>query len=206
MNGTFMPGEKDWRTINEVRAEAIVCCRCDLCYTRTNVVFGEGPSPSGMMIVGEGPGREEDEQGKPFVGAAGRELNKVLSLAGLDRGQIWVTNIVRCRPAIRVDDVLRNRPPRMEEIKACDLWMSAEVQFVSPKVIVCLGAVPAQALIGRNFKMEDGRGRWYQSKFSVPTTATYHPAYVLRLRGADRERIESLMIADFKTASSKLVG
>jgi len=96
-----MPGEKNWRTINEVRAEAIVCCRCDLCYTRTNVVFGEGPSPSGMMIVGEGPGRDEDEQGKPFVGAAGRELNKVLSLAGLDRGQIWVTNIVRCRPAMR---------------------------------------------------------------------------------------------------------
>ncbi|MDI6827725.1 MAG: uracil-DNA glycosylase [Armatimonadota bacterium] len=197
-----MQGEGNWRTIEDVRAEAIVCCRCDLCFSRTHVVFGEGPPQSEMMIIGEGPGSEEDKQGKPFVGAAGRELNKVLSLAGLDREQIWITNIVRCRPATRENNMLRNRPPRMEEIKACDIWMSAEVRFISPKLIVCLGAVPAQALIGRGFKMEEGRGRWHQSKFSIPTTATYHPAYVLRLKAEDRERIESLMVADFKMAKS----
>lgn len=193
-----------WNNIEEVRAEALVCCRCDLCYGRTHVVFGEGPSDARAMIVGEGPGREEDEAARPFVGKAGKYLDRLLEEAGLDRETLWVTNIVRCRPTRREDDKLRNRAPRTTEIRACDIWTSATYHFVNPDLVMCLGAAPAQALISKDFRIGEGRGRWHEGREGRLTTATYHPAYVLGLRGEDRRSIEEQMLADFAMMRSEL--
>jgi len=198
-------GEQErWRTIEEVRAEAIACCRCDLCYPRTYVVFGEGPAPARLMIAGEGPGAEEDKKARPFVGRAGKLLDGLLSHAGMRRADIWITNIVRCRPVTEQAGTLRNRAPRADEIKACDLWMTQEYKFVSPELVLCLGAVPAQALISPRFGVGDGRGKWYTGRGGIPTTATYHPAYVLRLRGEDRRVIEDQMLQDLAMVAARL--
>ena len=193
-----------WRTIDDVHADAIVCCRCDLCYTRTHVVFGEGPAPARLMIVGEGPGADEDERARPFIGRAGKLLDSLLSDAGIRREDAWITNIVRCRPVTRQAGALRNRAPRADEIKACNIWMAQEYRFVSPQFVVCLGAVPAQVLISPGFRISKGRGRWHESRDGIPTTATYHPAYALRLTGEDRRSIEEQMLEDFRFMAGHL--
>ncbi len=199
-----MVGEERWKTIEDVRAEAIVCCRCDLCYSRTHVVFGEGPSDARLMMVGEGPGQEEDKLAYPFVGRAGQYLTRLVQEVGMRREDIWVTNIVRCRPCTRQDSVLRNRTPQADEIKACDMWMAAEYRFVDPELVLCLGGAPAQALISKSFRIREGRGRWHEGRNGKATAATYHPAYVFRLRGDDRRSVESQMLADLELVSRRL--
>ncbi len=196
--------DNHWQTIDEVRTEASVCCRCNLCYTRTNVVFGCGAVPSRLMVVGEGPGAEEDKEATPFVGRAGRLLDQIFLKSGIRREDMWITNIVRCRPTAKEGETVRNRAPRSPEITACNIWMEQEYRFVSPSVVICLGAVPAQALIGRGFRIGEGRGALHNGRRGIPTTATYHPAYVLRLRGPDRARIEGLMIKDFRMAAEHM--
>ncbi len=195
---------ENWRTIDDVRREAVVCCRCDLCYSRAHVVFGEGRSLSTLMIVGEGPGADEDAQGRPFVGRAGRLLDEVLSATDIDRDDVWVTNIVRCRPVAKRDNNLRNRAPRADEIKACGIWMDQEYRFVSPQLVLCLGVTPAQALISRQFKISEGRGKWHAGRNDVPTTATYHPAYIFRLGVDDRKSVESQMREDLQMVADRL--
>jgi uracil-DNA glycosylase len=191
-------------TIEQVRDEALICCRCDLCYGRRNVVFGIGPVPARLMIIGEGPGADEDEQGIPFVGRAGKLLDGLLQDAGIRREATWVTNTVRCRPTAKSDGGVRNRPPRITEIRACDIWTSQELRFVSPGLLVCLGAVPAQALISRTFRITQERGRWHEGRNGIRAIATYHPAYVLRLAGDDRRAIESQMLEDLRMVSARL--
>jgi len=193
-----------WRTIDDVRADAVVCRRCDLCYTRTHVVFGEGPAPARLMIVGEGPGADEDEQGRPFVGRAGKLLDSLLSDAGIRREDTWIANTVRCRPVTKQGGRLQNRAPRADEIKACNIWMAQEYKFVSPRFVVCLGAAPAQALISPGFRIGEGRGQWHEGRGGIPTTATYHPAYALRLRGEDRRVVEWRMLEDFRFVAGHL--
>ncbi|HUV04057.1 MAG TPA: uracil-DNA glycosylase [Armatimonadota bacterium] len=193
-----------WRTIDDVRADAAVCCRCDLCYSRTHVVFGEGPAPARLMIVGEGPGADEDEQARPFVGRAGKLLDTLLSDAGIRREDAWITNIVRCRPATKQAGALRNRAPRPDEIKACNVWMTQEFRFVSPQFVVCLGAVPAQVLISPGFRVGEGCGRWHEGRGGIPATATYHPAYVLRFVGEARRSVEERMLEDFRLVARDL--
>ena len=192
-----------WHTIEEVRLEAIVCCRCPLCYTRTHVVFGTGPAPARLMIVGEGPGADEDFAGTPFVGKSGKTLDKMLSDAGLTREEIWVTNIVRCRLASLTERGLQNRAPRPEEIRACTLWMDQEFRFVQPEVVLCLGLIPAQALIGRSLKLAEGRGKWHEGRNGIPTTVTYHPA--MRYMGREKKPIvEAQMAEDFRMVAARL--
>ena len=202
--GTQMSFEGRWQAIEEVRAEAVVCCRCDLCDTRTNVVFGEGPVPARLMIVGEGPGADEDKQARPFIGRAGKLLDELLSFAGIRREDTWITNIVRCRPVTDSTSGGRNRAPRADEIRACNIWMAQEYRFVSPELVICLGAVPAKELISPRLGISEGRGRWHAGRGDIPTTATYHPAYVLRLQGEDRRRVESQMREDLRMAAARL--
>ncbi len=199
-----MDTNEHFDTIDQVRREAIICCRCDLCYGRQNVVFGEGPVPARLMIVGEGPGAEEDEQARPFVGRAGKLLDRLLLDAGIRREEAWVSNTVRCRPTAKSDSSVRNRPPRVPEIRACDIWMTQELRFVSPNLLVCLGAVPAQALIDRKFRITQERGQWHEGRNGIPAIATYHPAYVLRLTGEDRRSIESQMLEDLRMVAARL--
>jgi DNA polymerase len=158
------------------------------------------------MVVGEGPGADEDAAGRPFVGRAGKVLDGVLAAAGIPRENVWVTNTVRCRPTSVEGGTVKNRPPRSDEVKACSIWMSAEIEFVSPQTIICLGAVPAKALISRDFRIGEGRGQWHTGISGILATATYHPAYLLRLRGEDRERIESQMVEDFTMVAKRLGG
>ncbi len=172
------------RRLAEVRAEALHCRRCDLWRTRRQVVFGEGAVGAKIMLVGEGPGESEDKVGRPFVGRAGMLLDRALLEAGIIREQIWVTNIVRSRPVRKENDALHNRAPLAGEVKACEIWMEAELKYVQPRVVVCLGAVPAHYLIHRNFRLNAERGRLFEVDGSR-RLATFHPAYVLRLRGRD---------------------
>lgn len=199
-----MDTSEHFETIEQVREEAIICCRCDLCYGRTNVVFGDGPVPARLMIVGEGPGADEDEQARPFVGSAGKTLDKLLGEAGIPREEVWVTNTVRCRPTAKSDSGVRNRPPRADEIRACNIWMTQELRFVLPEMLVCLGAVPAQALIDRKFRITQERGKWHTGRDGISATATYHPAYVLRLTGEDRRAVESQMLDDLRMVAARL--
>ncbi len=181
--GELTPAERA-RRLAEVRAEALRCQRCGLWRTRTQVVFGEGDIGAKLMLVGEGPGESEDKIGHPFVGRAGMLLDRVLMAAGIVREQIWITNIVRSRPARKEDNVLHNRAPLAGEVKACEVWMEAELKYVQPRVVVCLGAVPAHYLIHRDFRLTVERGRLFEVDGSL-RLATFHPAYVLRLRGRD---------------------
>ena len=192
-----------WRTIDEVRADASVCCRCDLCYTRTWVVFGQGPAPARIMLVGEGPGAEEDMAGRPFVGKAGYLLNGLLAEAGVSRENIWVTNIVRCRPVAPSPTGGRNRPIRPDEVRACDVWLAQEFRFARPEVVVCLGTLPAQVLISRSFRMKQDQGRWYEGRGGIPAIATYHPSYVPRFRWKEREIVQAQMVRVFKMALAR---
>lgn len=192
-----------WPTIEGVRLDAIICCRCPLCYNRTHVVFGKGPTPARLMLVGEGPGADEDAQATPFVGKSGKTLDKMLADAGLRREDIWVTNIVRCRPASLTERGLQNRAPRPEEISACKLWMDQELRFVAPEAILCLGLLPAQALIRRSLKLAEARGKWHEGPNGIPTAVTYHPA--MRYMGRQkRPLVESHMAEDFRMAAARL--
>ncbi|MHB9091658.1 MAG: uracil-DNA glycosylase, partial [Chloroflexota bacterium] len=179
--------------------QALSCQRRDLWRTRTQVVFGEGPLDPALMLVGEGPGDTEDRQGRPFVGRAGALLMRVLASVGLERGDVYLANLVRSRPVAVTNGVKHNRAPQAGEVAACRVWMDAQLNLVLPRVVVCLGAVPASYLIHKNFRINAERGQ----VFAVDGTrrlATFHPAYLLRLQGADYQRNLEFMAADLKMA------
>ena len=152
------------------------CCRCDLCHSRTNIVFYDGDPNSKIMFVGEAPGEEEDKVGKPFVGRAGQYLNKVLEKVGLKRDQIYITNVCKCRPP-------GNRKPYPKEMQACiNTFLKKELQIVKPKVVCCLGATAAEAFLGKKVKITKMRGKFYPNPLYPGSKLflTYHPAYILR--------------------------
>jgi uracil-DNA glycosylase family 4 len=156
----------------EVAAEAGVCTRCRLAGTRRSVVFGSGDPAARLMVVGEGPGAEEDRQGLPFVGPAGELLTKILAAIGLRREQVYIANIVKCRPP-------GNREPEADEVAACRGFLDAQIDAIAPAVLVCLGRVAAQVLLGTGSPIGRMRGQWYTVR-GVPTMVTYHPAALLR--------------------------
>ena len=190
--------------LGEARAAARACVRCDLATTRRQVVFGTGAAAAPLMIVGEGPSEADDASGLPFSGPSGRVLDGWLQALGLDREQVWLTNVVRCRAAALEGGRLRNRPPRASEITACRLWMESELRLVGPRAILAVGATAARALVGRDFKMTRDRGRWLAGPDGTPLLATYNPAYVLRLEGDDRERAEGEVAADLAAVRQQL--
>ncbi len=148
------------------------CEKCLLHATRTNTVFGEGNISARVMFVGEGPGRDEDELGRPFVGRAGLLLDKMLGSIGLNRNDVYIANILKCRPP-------GNRDPEPEEAAACIGYLRAQVALIKPKIIVCLGRVPAKYILGQDIRIMRDRGVWHEVKgFSI--MPTYHPAALLR--------------------------
>jgi uracil-DNA glycosylase family 4 len=156
------------------------CKRCKLCHGRTHLVFGEGSAKARLVFVGEGPGREEDLAGRPFVGEAGRLLTKIIENGmGLKREEVYICNVVKCRPP-------QNRDPEEDEIEACLPFLKEQLRIISPEVICTLGRIPAQALFSREFRITRERGRWY-SFLDIPVMPTYHPAYLLRNPAAKRE-------------------
>jgi len=188
-----------------LREKAVLCTNCeDLVRTRKQVVFGTGNPESKLVFVGEAPGENEDASGFPFVGRAGKLLDKVLEENGLFRNDIWITNIVKCRPTVtNPDGSLDNRPPKVGEIKACSKWLDAELSIPSPTVIVCVGGPSASVIIHKAFKMTEERGQWFESPYAPFAIAVYHPAYVLRLQGASYDKALELLKADVAEAKAK---
>ncbi len=196
--------------IAALREPGVRCCRCDLCATRTQVVFGEGSPTARLMIIGEAPGADEDKSGHPFWGRAGQVLNSLLETAGLARDQVWITNTVKCRPTQVTGKRISNRAPRVPEIKACAIWRAGELDIIKPRVVVCLGAVAAKAIMGRDVKMTSERGHWFPFPMPIAgmehaeVTVTYHPSYIMRQEGEAYDRIRAQSDADFAAIAAKL--
>ncbi len=155
-----------------LRDEIGDCTRCKLSKERTNIVFGEGNIDAEIMFIGEGPGKEEDLQGRPFVGDAGQLLTKLIEKMGFKREDVYIGNIVKCRPPL-------NRAPEDDEINACASFIKRQAEIISPKVIIALGRISAQTLIASKILISKLRGRFYEY-CGIPLMPTFHPAYLLR--------------------------
>lgn len=189
--GTTTSGKQD--QINALAYAAADCHLCDLDAHRTQVVFGEGNVETPLVIIGEGPGEQEDKLGRPFVGRAGALLDKVLLEHGITRQHIYITNIVRCRPVTIENGKFRNRPPRPVEANACKHWTDPAIDIIKPVVILCLGVHSANVIIHPDFKITKERGIWFESPYAPHAMAAFHPAYILRQTGTNYDTaIESL--------------
>lgn len=160
------------KEMDELKAQCLQCRSCPLTQTRHNVVFGVGPAPSEIVFVGEGPGQQEDLSGEPFVGAAGKLLDEMLSIIDLGRDKCYIANIVKCRPP-------QNRDPLPEEQDACIGYLEAQLKLLQPKMIVCLGRIAAMRLIRPEFRITREHGQWVE-KEGIFYTAIYHPSALLR--------------------------
>lgn len=191
-------------SLESLREEAATCRRCHLWEVGTQTVFGEGAAPAELMFVGEQPGDQEDKQGRPFVGPAGRVFDEALETAGIDRSATYVTNAVKhfkwqARGKRRI-----HQKPNWTEMTACRPWLEAELSVVQPKVLVLLGATAAQSLLGRQFRVTQHRSERLDSDLAEAVTATIHPSSILRGDPDSRERELAGFVADLKFAASLL--
>lgn len=177
-------------TLPKLRAAAANCRGCHLWTVGTQTVFGEGPRTASVMLVGEQPGDQEDRQGRPFVGPSGELLDRALEAAGIDRGEVYVTNAVKHFKWERGEKGARriHKKPNAGEIRACNPWLAEEIRLVKPRVIVALGATAAQALLGKQFRVTADRGKVIASEWADAVVATVHPSAVLRSPDAESRR------------------
>ena len=194
------------QAMEQLRAQGLQCTRCDLHQTGTQVVWGEGDVHAGVMLIGQGPGETEDETGHPFVGPAGEMLTTALAEAGIDRRRLWITNTIK-HWATKVERGRRvNRAPRVGEVKACRIWLESELAIVQPRLLICVGAPAAQAVIDKGFRISEERGQWRSGPNDEPALATFHPSYLLRLRGADRAAFDqayAAVLSDFRAVAER---
>ncbi len=192
-------------SLEQVRIVAAECRACDLWKTGTQTVFGEGSESAELMVVGEQPGDKEDLSGRPFVGPAGRILDRGLENAGIDRSKVYVTNAVKhFKWEARGKRRLHKRPDAAE-IAACRPWLDREIELVQPKVVVCLGATAAQALLGRAFKVTKQRGELFPQPAGHVITATVHPSSILRAPdAASRESEMAAFTEDLRLVNRQL--
>jgi uracil-DNA glycosylase len=194
----FIPPRPSLRTLREA---ARVCRGCKLWTVGTQTVFGEGPARARVMIVGEQPGDQEDKEGHPFVGPAGRLLDAALEEAGIDRGSVYVTNAVKHFKWERGEKTKRriHKKPNDGEIRACRPWLDQEMKLVKPAVVVCLGATAAQALLGKTFRVTKSRGQKIAAPFADAVFATVHPSSILRAPDPKaREVARKAFVSDLK--------
>ena len=177
--------------LNELYEKCAACRACSLCETRTNCVFGTGNPNADLMFVGEAPGEQEDLSGTPFVGRAGQLLDKFLYAVDIPREDVYIANILKCRPP-------KNRDPLPAEEDACIEYLREQVRLIRPKIIVCLGRISAMRLIKPDFKITKEHGQWFE-KGQFLMTAVYHPALLLR----DPRRKEDMLV-DMKAIKEKL--
>jgi DNA polymerase len=182
---TDLPADASaWETL----AEEVRNCRlCGLCETRTQTVFGVGDRDARLMVFGEAPGAEEDRQGEPFVGRAGILLNAMLRAAGFERSDVYIANVNKCRPP-------QNRDPTDEEAERCLPYLRRQIELVQPEVILCVGRIAAQRLLGTDTPVGKLRGRVHELD-GRPVVVTYHPAYLLRSPGEKRKSWDDLKLA-----------
>jgi uracil-DNA glycosylase len=204
LDETAAPLVSERPSLKKLRESAAGCTACDLYKTGTQTVFGEGARSAEVMFVGEQPGDQEDKVGKPFVGPAGRLFDQALEEAGIDRTQVYVTNVVkhfkwRARGKRRI-----HQKPNWSEIAACRPWLDAELAAVEPRVLVCLGATAAQALLGRQFRVTQQRGKPVESELAEQVLATVHPSSILRADPETREREYGELVKDLKVVAGLL--
>ena len=188
MDGKQEELDRKWSELEETCKN---CRKCPLCETRTNVVFGSGNRSADLMFIGEAPGEKEDLSGIPFVGAAGKLLDKFLYAVDIDRERVFIANMLKCRPP-------KNRDPLPAEEDACIDYLREQTRLIKPKVIVCLGRIAAMRLIKPDFKITKEHGVWFE-KGNFLMTAVYHPALLLR----DPRRKEEMLV-DMKSIKAKL--
>jgi uracil-DNA glycosylase len=179
--------------LRAVGTEAEACTRCRLAAGRRTVVFGSGNPDADLMFIGEGPGAEEDKQGLPFVGPAGQLLTKIIGAIGLLREQVYIANVVKCRPP-------GNRDPQPDEVAACRSFLAEQVRLVQPRVIVALGRIAGQTLLGNELPVGRLRGAWHRV-FDVPLRVTYHPAALLRNEALKRPTWEDMQVVRDRLAA-----
>jgi len=194
--GDATPFLPDRLSLKALRESAAGCRGCHLWRPATQTVFGEGRKSSRLMLVGEQPGDKEDQQGKPFVGPASRELDRGLEAAGIDRAEAYLTNVVK---HFKFEERGRRRihqTPKRFEVKACRPWLDAELAVVRPEALVLLGAIAAKALLGSSFKVTEQRGRLLDSELAPVVIATVHPSSILRQPDEERRVAEREAFAD----------
>jgi uracil-DNA glycosylase family protein len=192
-------------TLSELRDLALGCHACDLWRNATQTVFGEGAGKPEVVLIGEQPGNQEDLQGKPFVGPAGKVLDRALEQAGIDRGAVYITNAVKHFKWTRKGKLRIHQKPRADEIEACRPWLDAEIALTRPKAIVCLGATAAHALLGGKFRLTQHRGEFISMPPKPPITATVHPSAILRAPTEEaRHSMMAEFVRDLKSVARKL--
>ena len=177
----------------EIRADLGECTRCKLHLGRTKLVFGVGDPRAKLLFVGEGPGADEDIQGEPFVGRAGKKLDEMIRAIGLERADVYIANVVKCRPP-------QNREPEPDEIETCSPFLARQIEAVRPKVIVTLGAPATRTLLGTRVGITRLRGTW-QAYRGIPVMPTYHPAFLLRRYTTENRR---KVFDDLKAARARM--
>jgi DNA polymerase len=195
-------------TLASLRKTAATCKACDLWKRGTQTVFGEGKPDAKVMFVGEQPGDREDIAGRPFVGAAGRLLDQALEKAGIDRTDVYVTNVVKHFKWVPQERGKRriHKKPRDSEIHACRPWLDAEIAVVKPKVLVCLGATAAQTLLGKDFRVSKHRGEVIDSPLAPFVMATVHPSSILRAQDEEsRQREMEAFVGDLKKVKTGMM-
>ena len=182
--------------LSDLARTADGCTLCRLSEGRKTVVFGEGDSRAKVMFIGEGPGAEEDRSGRPFVGQAGQLLDAMIFAIGLERGDVYITNIVKCRPP-------GNRDPEDDEVAACAPYLDRQIELIQPKVLVALGKPASHRLTGTTKPISALRGRW-SSYSGIPLMPVFHPAYMLRTPSKKRETWEDLKAIMRRLATGKV--
>ncbi|MCB1138770.1 MAG: uracil-DNA glycosylase [Leptospiraceae bacterium] len=191
--------ELDWHSLQK---EAQSCRKCRLCETRRTVVFGEGDPAARLMFIGEGPGKTEDETGRPFVGRAGELLTRIIENGmGLSRSQVYIANIVKCRPTVEQKG-FRDRPPDPEETAACSPYLLRQIELIRPEVIVTLGNPSTRFLLNTSLGITKLRGQWADFR-GTPVMPTYHPSYVLR-NGGEKSPLRRDVWEDIQKVMQKL--
>ncbi len=170
----------------KLRQDCAGCTACELCRGRHRLVFGDGNERARILFIGEGPGEQEDLQGRPFVGPAGKLLDTMLELIDLDRTKVYIANMVKCRPP-------HNRDPLPEEQAACASFLARQIALIDPEIIVCLGRIAAQGVIKPDFRITREHGLWFERKSRL-YMATYHPSALLRDESRRPEAFEDLVI------------
>jgi uracil-DNA glycosylase len=178
------------RALAAIVAEARACTRCPLYRNATQTVFGEGPADASLMLLGEQPGDQEDIAGRPFVGPAGKVLDRALEAAGIDRGDLYVTNAVKHFKFEERGKRRIHQTPRKGEVDACSPWLDTEIRLVRPTALVALGATAAKALFGSQFRLTQHRGELIESELAPLAAATIHPSAIVRQRDDEARRVE----------------
>lgn len=198
----FIPSR---RSLEALRRAVQECRGCPLYRDATRAVFGEGRADAPLMLVGEMPGNDEDLAGRPFVGPAGRVLDRALAAARIDRDDAYVTNVVKHFKWVPRGQRRLHKTPSNREINACLPWLEAEIELIRPRVLVCLGATAAKALLGPDYRVTRQRGRFVPSNLAPRVTATAHPSAVLRMRDADsRARAMEALVEDLRVVGREL--